>query len=328
MARFQFRAAIPNHGELPQIRREQSQWKGRHGGFGSGLLAGSVVAILIVHPNSPVRKSIGDVFVSTDHGEVLEYSPEGKLRRTLKTGMDGTVFGSAFDKEGGLYVTEYYPGRVFKFEPHSEAAKQFGPDYEHRPESISIDASGNIYVGVASDDPHEPDAETATIAHLNPQGELTTYTVRSEKRGADWIDLASDQHTIYYTSEGSQIKRFDIRANNQMPVFSNAGTELFALRILPDGRILVANSENVLLLDATGKVVRSDLTGKAQGQGFFAVNLDPDGVSYWTVSYEGSTIYRVSIDTGGVISQFETNRKPYGLSIYGERRMSAVGGPK
>ncbi|MDX1670055.1 MAG: hypothetical protein R3194_11600, partial [Limnobacter sp.] len=36
------------------------------------------------------------------------------------------------------------------------------------------------------------------------------FDVATDDRGSDWIDLAADQCTMYYTSEGTLVKRFDV----------------------------------------------------------------------------------------------------------------------
>ena len=52
------------------------------------------------------------------------------------------------------------------------------------------------------------------IEKYNAAGVLQhAYTVDTTSRGSDWIELSSDQHTIFYTSEGTTIKRFDVSAN-------------------------------------------------------------------------------------------------------------------
>jgi len=52
----------------------------------------------------------------------------------------------------------------------------------------------------------------------------------------------------------------------------------------------------------------------------FALNLDPDGTSFWTAGYETGNIYRVDIATGAVLTTF--NAPHYesvaGLAIYNE----------
>src|ERR1051325_11106549 len=89
---------------------------------------------------------------------------------------------------------------------------------------------------------------------------------------------------MFYTSEGNFIHRFDVSANSQLSNFNPTplpGSNAYAFRIVPsDGGILVADTENILRLDSTGNVVQ---TYDAPGKDFwFALNLDPDGKSFWS----------------------------------------------
>ena len=77
---------------------------------------------------------------------------------------------------------------------------------------------------------------------------LARFDVAVEDRGSDWIELAADQRTLFYTSEGDSIKRFDVVSNTQLPDFvTNAlpGFEAFALRLLPGGGLLVSDDDDV-----------------------------------------------------------------------------------
>jgi hypothetical protein len=74
---------------------------------------------------------------------------------------------------------------------------------------------------------------------------LTEFTVATQNRGTDWIDLASDQCTMFYTSEGTSVKRFNVCTNTQGTDFSTALNTAYAFHLLPGGGALVANSSNV-----------------------------------------------------------------------------------
>ena len=42
----------------------------------------------------------------------------------------------------------------------------------------------------------------------------------TQETGDDWIDLASDECTFYYTTEGNEIFRYNKCTNTQEPVFN------------------------------------------------------------------------------------------------------------
>ena len=39
---------------------------------------------------------------------------------------------------------------------------------------------------------------------------LDSYTNLETDRGADWIELAADQQTLFYAGEGQTIRRYDL----------------------------------------------------------------------------------------------------------------------
>ena len=255
--------------------------------------------------------SAGDVFASTQTGRVLQYSADGRLKRTLESGRNGQLAGSAFDHAGNLYVTTFDAGNVVRFAPRLNSKGVFGRGYENLPESVIIDLAGNVFVGAAQNGPGQ-----AAIKKFSPNGDLLeTFRVERDRRGADWIDLTADRKTIYYTSEGPRVKRFDVERKTQLPDFSSAGDELFALRILPSGDVLAANSHNVVRFDRFGKIARTYLSSSNV---LFALNLDPDGVTFWTAELKNGDIYRVEVASGKVLTTIHAGVGIGGLAIYGE----------
>ena len=205
----------------------------------------------------PVMQS-ADIFVSVDGAKVLQYSQNGTLKRTLTTGRPGKLTGSAFDKSGNLYVSAGFAGAAAVVWFNAALAYQgdFGSGFENNPESIVIDPAGNFLVGAA-----QHGGAKAVVKKLSPTGnQIRTYSVDTERRGTDWIDLSADRKTIFYTSEGVKVKRFNAETGEQLPDFSDAGGGMkYALRILSDGGILVAASSHVVRFDRTGAIIKTYL---------------------------------------------------------------------
>ncbi|PYR53441.1 MAG: hypothetical protein DMF91_28300 [Acidobacteria bacterium] len=83
------------------------------------------------------------------------------------------------------------------------------------------------------------------------------------------------------------------------------GETLFAVRLLPpgdgSGGLLVADYANIKRLDALGNVVATyDVPGEPGENSWFALNLDPNGTSFWSGGLESSNFYRFSILTGAI----------------------------
>jgi hypothetical protein len=154
------------------------------------------------------------------------------------------------------------------------------------PASIVWDLEGNYYVGFFGDNydhigmtPTNPatawirkfrgnGVSTAEYPPMTPPPEqLAEYHVAFENSGSDYIDLSSDQRTLFYTSAGRSVKRFDTVTNTQLPDFAVVPPEagprpgLRGLRLLPPGDgtggLVVADGINVKRLDGSGNVIRT-----------------------------------------------------------------------
>ncbi|MCG8460978.1 MAG: PKD domain-containing protein, partial [Holophagales bacterium] len=186
---------------------------------------------------------------------------------------------------------------------------------ESHPESCVVDSNGFVYVGSVDGGPGEP-----MLRRYDLQGQLlATFEPEIEDRGIDWIDLAADRCTLFYTSEGSRVLRFDVCTGQQLPDFATGLDDpLFALRIRPNGEVMVASYHRIYRLSPQGEVVATYLDGSA---GFFGLNLDPDGTSFWTAIYHGGRVSRVDIESGEVLSTFQPGPlvgPVAGISVFGE----------
>jgi DNA-binding beta-propeller fold protein YncE len=252
----------------------------------------------------------GDIFASIGSGQIQHYNSAGTLLETLNTGFGGYTTGSA-SNGGNLYVTNFSSNSVSVFagpgDPHTTST--FGGGY-NTPEAIVFAGDGHVLVGnVGSGGIREFDAAGNYIKTIAPGVRV------------DWFDLAADQNTILFTQEGGQIRTASRSTGLVGSNFSSAGGD-FALRILSDGTVLAADDSSVHRYDAAGNIIQTyDVTGL---NGFFALNLDPDGTSFLTGSYSNGNIYRFDIASGGLDNQLQTIATGcggsclYGVSVYGE----------
>jgi hypothetical protein len=257
----------------------------------------------------------GQVFASVGNGTVNVYDPSsGNLVTTLNDGTgEPYTAGGAFDSNGDYYVTDDLTGGISEYTSSGVLLPQFASGLSN-PLSISFDSSGNLYVGQQT---------TPYVAEFSPDGTRLPDIgpVATELYGVDWIDLASDECTIYYTTEGTDILRFNKCTNTQLPNFNAipfSGASAYEMRIEPNGDVLVADSDAVILLDSSGNVIQtypcSSLPGCA-GQ-LFAVNLDPDGTSFWTGDSYSGNIWQIDIATGQVLQTISTGSGVlYGLTV-------------
>jgi Tol biopolymer transport system component/uncharacterized protein YegL len=271
--------------------------------------------------------SRGDVFAAIGDGKVNWYHSDGSFVSTLDTGLGGNTTGMAFDKSGNLYVTNFGSGTVSRFDTHGNLLGTFGSGYSGSPESILFDNLWNAYVGAVDGD--------NDVRKFDPDGNLITqYDVETKSltsclpllfhdacRGSDWIELAPDQCTLFYNSEASAIKRFDLCGNRQLANFSNElHGPAYALRLTPDGGVLVADNQDIHRLDSNGHIVQTYDVQSVDG--WFALNRDPDGKSFWSGSLNSGTFYQFDIVSGNVllgpIQACNSANCLAGLAIFGE----------
>ncbi len=224
----------------------------------------------------------------------------------------------AFDAKMNLYVTNFAGNKISRFDTSGSLMGLFGSSYNCDPESILFDRAGNAYVGQA-------DCSHRILKFDSAGNLLSTFTPAVERRGTDWIELAADQCTMFYTSEGKNIKRFDVCTNAQLPDFASnlPGSNAFALRILPSGGLMVGDRETIVRLDAAGNVVQ---TYDAPNENtWFALNLDPDGTSFWSAGVRSGSVYKFDIASGNQLLSFNAGVAPDvngeiigGLAIAGE----------
>ncbi len=278
----------------------------------------------------PVPYAVGDVFVGVGNGIIKQFNSTGVLKNTLNTTTGcAEDLGMAFDNAGNLYATAAFgscfgAGTVSKFDNIGNLIGPFGSGYSASTESVVINVAQDVFIG-------QPDG-TKQLLEFYPNGTLiNSFSPATANRGTDWNDLAADQCTMYYTSEGTQVKRFNVCTNTQMSDFNTAplpGPVAYALRILPTGEVIVADSDRVILLNSSGGLEKtytapSDLSF---GDILFALNTDPDGTHFWTASYSGGKVYKYDFtNTTGPIFEFDPVKFGYavsGLAIFGEKTVA------
>jgi hypothetical protein len=257
--------------------------------------------------------TIGDVFASKS-GSVREYSPTGTFVQSLSSAAT-TSFntGSTFDSSGKFYVTTFGNSSVATFADNAaNTSGTFGAGYS-TPEDILIDSTGKTFVG---------NLNGPGLLQFNSAGVLQTSFAAGHR--IDWFDLNSSETTMYYTDESGTIHTWNLTTNTAgADLCTNCGD--FALRLLGDGTLLVAaDNGGVNRINATtGAIVHNYSAASIGASGeFFALNLDPDGTTFWTGSFANDDIFRVNISTGAVITSFNSGTAGgslYGLSVFGER---------
>jgi hypothetical protein len=266
-----------------------------------------------------VQYVVGDVFAGDASGLIKHFSPTGVLLDTLDTGSNSAEqTGMCFGESGNLRSTNFTANNMTLFDNMGNVVTfPWGGPFNAHPESCVLNAVGDIYVGQADG--------SEDVLKFAPSGSLlASYDVATGPRGSDWIDLAGDQCTLYYTSEGNIIRRFDVCTNTQLSDFaagftdSGSSSTCYALRIRINAEVMVACTDKVYRLSATGTVIQSYPLPAGETSFLFAMNLDPDNASFWTAGFNSGNIYRINITTGALITQFAAGSVVKGLAIFGE----------
>jgi hypothetical protein len=274
--------------------------------------------------------NVGDVFAAVGNGSYNVYDNSGVFKETINQGRTGFTTGCAFNNDlTHLYTTNFSTNEVVRFQdPHPHLVDQF---FVTPGLGLPADASAESVVFMANDDYLIGHADGGQDVHrYNPLGILQQeYDVATELggRGSDWMDLAADQTTLFYTSEGRRIFRYNLAADTQLPDFATVPgvrgpNVLFALRLLPpgdgSGGLLVADRSNIKRLDGSGAVVQTyDVLGE---DGWFSLNLDPNGTSFWAGNEPASNrFYRFNIATGAIeVGPVQSGPQLFGLCLKGE----------
>jgi Domain of unknown function DUF11 len=241
----------------------------------------------------------GDLFVGIGSNKVQWRHPDGTLNRTMTTSSSSpTTTGMALDPEHRLYVTGYTSNSINRFNTSGQPIGTFGTDFNSHPEGIAFDTFGFAYVG--------QEGGNRDILKLNPAGNVAaSYNVATEVKGSDRLDVASDQCTILYTSQGKTVKSFNACTNTQLPDFATGlpGTEAFDVKILLTGGALVADSQSIVRLDASGAVVQTYDPNPAQNNCWTALSLGTTTNDFWAGDRCSGNVHHINLTTGQDMQQ-------------------------
>lgn len=236
--------------------------------------------------------------------------------------------GMCFSPQGDILATRFdYPDPTL----YSAAGAVLDDAFARPPgspsfwsaESCVFDRSGNVYIGQAGGS--SSDDEDVAVKKFDRYGNaLDSYTVPTGPRGTDWIDLAGDQCTLYYTSEDTTVRRYNLCTRTALPPFAVDLTPpyCYALRLRPNREVMVACQDAVHRLSPQGDNLQTytrQSIGELDAGGLFALNLDPDGTSFWTAGIHSGNVYRVDIESGTVLTSFNSGTGGVsGLAVYNE----------
>ncbi len=237
------------------------------------------------------------LFVGIGGGQVARFSRSGNPQPALNSNQGGSITGMAFDAVENLYSTDFTADTVSRFSGNGTPMGTFGSGYNCKPESMVFDQAGNAYVGQTGC--------SHALLKFDAYGNLeAAYSVTTEQEGSDWIDLAPDQCTIYYTSQGASVLRYNVCTKQQLSPFATGLNTALAVKILPDGSVLVADKQDIVRFDSAGRKI---MTYNASGEScWVGLALDSDNASFWATDYCSSDVVQFNINSGNEVSKFNS----------------------
>jgi hypothetical protein len=300
--------------------------------FGNGVHGALGAAGTIISDDLPVGTRF--VLIGKDNASthIRRYTNTGSYLDTWDTQQGGGIglpnTGQCFAPNGNVLATRFGYTSPILFSRHGAVRNlAFGNApgvYFNRHESCVFDRAGNVYVGQAGFNDVQTDAQVPVLK-FSPSGvPLDSFVLPTGPRGTDWIDLASDQCTLYYTSEDTTVRRYNLCTRTPLPALITTLTAPFcyALRLRPNRELMVACQDAVHRVSAQGVNLQTytrQSIGETNAVGLFAMNLDPDGTSFWTAGGISGNVYRVDIASGAVLTTFNSGPGGVsGLSVYDE----------
>jgi hypothetical protein len=268
--------------------------------------------------------SIDRLLVSLRTGHIQAYTPAGALSFSLAGAADGAAKGMAFDSAGRLYVAHWAGSNSTKgnlvqvFNADLASHHVFRTNLDCNPTSVAFDSGGNLYVGLADCG--------GDVLKFNPAGaRLASFNVAVDRHGAAWIDLATDDCTLFYGSEGPRVKRFNVCAGTQLPDFNPTplpdSSGVFQVKVLPDGSVLAVTSDRIVRFDAIGAVMREFVVpGEVCLRG---VAVDPSNSAFFVTNYCNSHILKFDLNAGTVLQSFTASTPGFTVKTIIVKRGSA-----
>ncbi|SRR6266849_636892 len=244
---------------------------------------------------------------------------DGTLNRRMATTFGEFPFDFAFDAAGRLYSPTFFTVRVFN--PSGSFVGNFGNFPAKKFVAINFDRSGNVFIaaGTSTGNLVKADANGNLLAtFLLPNDGLLGGSVAS-------IDLASDQCTFFYSARSKTIFRYDVCSRTPLSdlISSLPGSSADRIRILPDGSVLVADTESIYRVNSAGSIVQTyDVSGQ---DSWSNLALTPDGRFFWATSFDMA--FQFNLQSGTMTGSFQSSDYIFdAMAVVGEPR-AAVPSP-
>ena len=245
------------------------------------LLAAACVPLAAQKPyEAAIAGPHGGCFFEPFQATVDWIGPSGPIAEspgaTIAAAPGGRVYaaGLSDDVPGAFEIHEVGLGGF------TRSVSQPVPGSEH-PDALVVDANGNLYVLAAN-----------TIYALTAAGTLrATYPLATPS--AMSMDLAADQCTMFIAAE-HVVRRFNVCTGTPLPHFGPVAHDYLAVRILPEGGVLLSRDNAIDRYTAAGALAR---TYVVSGQPS-AMGLANSGNSVWLTRFCIFELLEMDLGTG------------------------------
>lgn len=274
------------------------------------LAVACVAAVMLAATRGAYAVNRGDVLASVIVPGVDPFTSGGALLAISDTGAatiaahPNLIFREPIWDERTSTIVVPRGGKITRLLPDGDVVgtpTNYG--LEPSPARLTMNAAGTLYVAGDSGD---------WILEVAPSGVLErAFDVLSAPHG---VDLATDQCTLYYVVSPG-VAKINVCAGTPPVVIRPAlpsGVPQ-ALRLLPGGDILVADTDAVVRLDPSGHIVRTYSVAATN------LALDPTGTSAWVAASGSGVLVHLDLSSGAVLSSRPIDRVT-GLATVGEWR--------
>ena len=245
------------------------------------------------------------------------FLPTGALNKRVAETFDEYPFDFAFDSNGRLYSPTFFTVRVF--DQRGAFLGNFPRFFGNAFGAIAFDRTGNAFIGVGT--------FGGNLVKASPGGDLlSAFLLPADGTlvgGVASLDLAQDQCTLFYTSAGRRVMRYDVCHAQPITDLNSAlpGSQASALRILPDSSVIVADMEAIYRLNEAGSIIQTyDVPGE---DSWYRVALDVGGGAFFATSR--NSVYKFDVVSGARLNSFTSSDYLFdAVGVVGEPRAATA----
>ena len=219
----------------------------------------------------------------------------------------------AFDPDGNLYVSPLVHRLDVRSPATPSRSSTDGPVARRRraaattavPHTLVFDSVGTAYVGQAG-------CRQSILKFVPGAVEPIELLADVENAGIFWLDLAADGCTLFYTSWGPNVKRFDVlrrRAVAQLQRRPAPGRRHPGSCVSFRTEACSSRTET----SSRGSMPRArwcrPTRDRRKNTLWAGLDLVGDG-TFWVANYYSSNVYRFDLATGAIVDSFNTGTPP------------------